>query len=82
MYKKTLAYHKIRLLSVNYESVMFYNTKARTAPMEQRASKILNICFNANIYSYLEISGGQSLNQYLNVVHFFNISVDYTSVAT
>jgi hypothetical protein len=25
-----------------------------------------------NIYSYLETSGGQSSNLYLNVVHFFN----------
>jgi hypothetical protein len=49
--------------------------------MEQRASKILNKCFDTNIYSYFEASGGQSLNQYLNVVRFFNTSVDYTSVA-
>ncbi len=49
--------------------------------IEQRASKILKNCFNTNIYSYLETSGGQSLNQYLNVVYFFNTNVDYTSVA-
>jgi hypothetical protein len=36
---------------------------------------------NINIYSYLETSGGQSSNHYLNVVHFFNTSVNYTSVA-
>ncbi len=29
---------------------------------------------NINIYSYLETSGGQSSNLYLNVVHFFNTS--------
>jgi len=29
-----------------------------------------------NIYSYLETSGGQSYNTYLNVVHFFNTSVN------
>jgi hypothetical protein len=28
-----------------------------------------------NIYSYLEISSGQSYNQYLDVVHFFNTSL-------
>jgi hypothetical protein len=39
--------------------------------MEQRASKIVNNCFNTNIYSYLETSGGQSLNKHLNVVYFF-----------
>jgi hypothetical protein len=49
--------------------------------MEQFTSKIVSNCFNTNIYSYLETSGGQSLNQYLNVVHYFNTSVDQTSVA-
>jgi hypothetical protein len=44
--------------------------------MKQRASKIVNNCFNTNIYSYLETSDGQSLYQYLNVVHFFNTSVN------
>ncbi len=33
-------------------------------------------CLNTNIYSYLETSGGQSSNLYLNVVHFFNTSVN------
>ncbi len=32
--------------------------------------KIVNNCLNNKIYSYLEISGGQSSNLYLNVVHF------------
>jgi hypothetical protein len=40
-----------------------------------------NNCWNTNIYSDLETSGGQSSNLYLPVVHFFNTSVDYTSVA-
>jgi hypothetical protein len=43
--------------------------------MEQQATKIVNNCFNTNIYSYLESSDGQSLNQYLNAVHFFNTSL-------
>ncbi len=37
--------------------------------------KNVTICLNTNIYSYLETSGGQSSNLYLNVVHFFNTSV-------
>ncbi len=45
------------------------------------ALKIVNKCCNTNIYSYLETPGGQSLNQYLNVVHFFNTGVNQTSVA-
>ncbi len=44
--------------------------------MEQSALKIINNCLNSNIYSYLETSGGQDLNLYLNVVHFFNTSVN------
>ncbi len=44
-------------------------------PMEQHTLKNVNICLNTNIYSYLDISGGQSSNVYLNVVHFFNTSV-------
>jgi hypothetical protein len=38
--------------------------------MEQHTFKNVNSCFNTNIYSYLETSGGQSYNPYLNVVPF------------
>ncbi len=38
--------------------------------MEQHAFKNVNNCLNTNIYSYLETSGGQSSNPYLNAVHF------------
>jgi len=37
--------------------------------------KVFYNCLNANIYSYLKTSGGQSSNLYLNLVHFFNTSV-------
>jgi hypothetical protein len=40
--------------------------------MEQHALKNINKFLNTNIYSYLETSGGQSSNLYLNVVDFFN----------
>jgi hypothetical protein len=49
--------------------------------MEQCALKNVNNDLNTNIYSYLETSGAQSYNTYLNVVHFFNTSVNYTAVA-
>ncbi len=39
--------------------------------MGQYTSKNVNNCLNTNIYSYLETSGGQSFNLYLNVIHFF-----------
>ena len=32
--------------------------------------KNVNNCLNTNIYSYLETSGDQSSNLYINVVHF------------
>ncbi len=38
--------------------------------MEQGALKNENNCFNTDIYSYLETSGGQNYIIYLNVVHF------------
>jgi len=49
--------------------------------MGQAILIIVNNCLNTNIYSYLETSGVQSSNLYLNVVHFFNSRVNWTSVA-
>jgi hypothetical protein len=49
--------------------------------MELHASKNVNYCLNTIIYSYLEISGGNSYNQDLYIVNIFNASVNYTSVA-
>ncbi len=49
--------------------------------MEQCALKTVNNCLNVNIYSYLETFGDQSSILYLNVVHFFNTSLNETSVA-
>jgi hypothetical protein len=43
--------------------------------MEQRTFKNVNNYLNTNIHSYLETSGSQSSNLYLNVVHFLNTSV-------
>ncbi len=44
--------------------------------MEQHTFKNVSNCLNTNIYSYLETSGGQSSNPYLNVVHFINTRVN------
>ncbi len=49
--------------------------------MKQHALRSVNKCLNTNIYSYLETSGGQSYNLYLNVVNFFNACPNLTSVA-
>jgi hypothetical protein len=42
--------------------------------IEQHALKNVHDCVNANSCSYLETSGSQSADLYLNV-HFFNTSV-------
>jgi hypothetical protein len=47
-----------------------------TKVMEQRTLQNEGNCLNPNIYSYLETSGGQSYNLDLNLVHFFNTSVN------
>jgi len=39
--------------------------------MEQHALIIVNNCLNTNICSYLDTSGGQSYNLYLNVAYLF-----------
>ncbi len=49
--------------------------------MQHHGLKNVNNCLNTNIYSYLDTSGGQNSNLYLNVDHFFNTSVNWTSVA-
>jgi hypothetical protein len=38
--------------------------------MEQHTFQNVNNRLNTNIYSYLETSGGQSSNPYLNVINF------------
>jgi hypothetical protein len=47
-----------------------------TSTMEEHTLKNVHNCFNTNIYSYLETSGSQSSNLYLNVVYIFNTSVN------
>jgi hypothetical protein len=44
--------------------------------MEQHDFKNANNTLNTNIYFYLETSGVQSSNLYLNFVHFANTSFD------
>jgi hypothetical protein len=44
--------------------------------MEQRTLKNANNYLKTNFHSYLETSGGQSTDIYLNVVHFFNTSAN------
>ncbi len=48
----------------------------RSLQMEEHTLKIVNNRLNTNIYSYLETSGGQSYNLYLNVIHLFNTSLN------
>ncbi len=50
---------------------LIHFTEIMRLSMEQRTLKNVNNCWNTNIYSYLETSGDQSSNLYLNFVHFF-----------
>jgi hypothetical protein len=49
--------------------------------IKEHTLKNANNCYNTNNYSYIETSGGQSSHLHLNVAHFFNTSVNLTSVA-
>ncbi len=40
-----------------------------TTKIKQHAKKFVNDCLNANIFSHLETSGGQSSILYLHVAH-------------
>ncbi len=42
--------------------------------LQWNSTKNVKNYLNTNIYSYLDTSGGQMSNLYLNVVHFFNTS--------
>ncbi len=44
--------------------------------IKQYAIRNVNNCWNTNTHSHLETSGGQSSNPYLDVVHFFNTSIN------
>ncbi len=59
--------------SNHQQSINLMNTyiENRIQVMELHAFKNVNNCLNTNIYSYLETSGGQSYNPYLNAVYFF-----------
>ncbi len=56
-------------------SKMLLSLKSKYLNGSARFKNVSN-CLNTNIYSYLETSGGQSSNPYLNVVHFFNTRVN------
>ncbi len=49
--------------------------------MEQHTFNNINSDWNTKISLYLETSGGQNSTLYLNVIHFFNTSVNKTFVA-
>jgi len=70
-----------KFLIQNLQKGVILRTQAWLISMEQHAFKNLNISLNTNIYFYLETSVGQSSNVYINFIHFFHTSVNYTSVA-
>ncbi len=69
---------RCRTCSLKTDRILSIREEASTSHeiMEQHTLKNVNDYSNTNIYSYLETSGGQSSNLYLNIVHFFNTSVN------
>jgi hypothetical protein len=65
-----------RIISICIISPKVTKTIKASFLLEQRTLKNVSNGLNTNIYSYLETSGGQSHNLYLNVVHFFNTSLN------
>jgi hypothetical protein len=74
MYGMHLPYSTYQTAKLRVENSA--QTTFKFSLMEQRDLKNVNNYLNTNIYSYLETSGNQSSNLYLNVVHFFNTSVN------
>ncbi len=72
-------------LDVNVVKLVYFVSDANVCNLvEQDALKIAKQLFECQhllLLRCLETSGGQSFNIYLNVVHFFNASVNQTSVA-
>jgi hypothetical protein len=59
-----------------FKTMIEINLATLAKAMEQHALKNVNNCWNTNISLYLETSGGQNSNLYLNLVHFFNTSLN------
>ncbi len=58
------------------KDIIVGNIGGAEARIEHHALKNVNKCFDTSFYSYIVTCGGQSSNLYLNVVHFFNNSVN------
>ncbi len=70
------------VLSKIVQMVFFHTTFVPTnllitlVLMEQHAFKNVNNSLNTNVYSYSETSNCEICNLYLNIIHFFNTSVN------
>ncbi len=63
------------MANVKRWSIIDFSLSLTQVSMEQHTLKCKQLFEYTNIYSYLETSGGQSSNLFLNVVHFFNTRV-------
>jgi hypothetical protein len=77
-YRTPLCVQSISLACKYWTKMKVTNTPSyyKIQSMEQHALRNVNNCKNTNIYSYLETSGFQNSNLYLNIVHFFNTGVN------
>jgi hypothetical protein len=76
MHNKSQSYKALSAIytrdSVVHKRTVTGDSDLKLKTTGQRTFKNVNNCLNANIYPYLETSGGKSYNPYLNFVHFFN----------
>ncbi len=63
-------------MNINEHVIIILGSSHDHLTTKQRALKIVNISLNTIIYPYFETSGGKSSILYLNVVDFFNTSVN------
>ncbi len=73
-WKKTFVNTQPEFYCLHWDTLYFQLclliSKILSVSIEQHTLKNENNCFNINIYSYLETSGIQNYNLYINVVHF------------
>ncbi len=69
---KVLLHNKLTLLA----NQITFKLLHKLMFLEECDLKNVNNYLNTNIYSYLEKSGSQSSNLYLNLVHFLNTGVN------
>ncbi len=78
-FEQAFLLNSTELANLHRWPVLELKMKLHSVNLTARFQNVNNF-LNANIYFYLESSDGKIYNLFLNV-HFFNTTVNYTSVA-